>query len=380
MKKNVLVIFLVFLSNGIFAQLGIGTTSPNENAILELSSSTQGIKFPRLTTLQRTSIVLPAKGLTVFDTEINCLMTNFGTASVPSWKCLGGLPYKVPSAPTNPIPKVGYQQASIAFAAPLLDGGSSITSYTVTASPGDLTTTGATSPLEVTGLTNGTSYTFTVFATNAVGNSVASEASTAVMPNCGAYIASGVYKVFACFNLGASDTTGDPNSPVRGTNGNYYQWGRNAPAAVVTGTEDAIVSTWGSQGGNSNNGNWTSSETGGPNNPCPTGFRVPSKTEWDGVINSSLNTVTRTGSWNNTPTNFNYAIHFGTPTIKTLTLPAAGFRSNTVGTLSYRGIYGYYWSSTEDVTSAKYLSFTSSIAYTWDNNRTNGYSVRCVSE
>jgi hypothetical protein len=54
------------------------------------------------------------------------------------------------------------------------------TGFTVTSSPGSLTATGATSPLQVTGLSSDTSYTFTVVATNASGNSIASAASSSV--------------------------------------------------------------------------------------------------------------------------------------------------------------------------------------------------------
>ena len=54
------------------------------------------------------------------------------------------------------------------------------TSYTVTSSPGSYTASGASSPLSVTGLQSGTAYTFTVIATNAVGNSPASAASNSI--------------------------------------------------------------------------------------------------------------------------------------------------------------------------------------------------------
>ena len=54
------------------------------------------------------------------------------------------------------------------------------TGYTVTSSPGSFTATGATSPLQVTGLLSDTGYTFTVIATNASGNSIASAASSSV--------------------------------------------------------------------------------------------------------------------------------------------------------------------------------------------------------
>ena len=67
-------------------------------------------------------------------------------------------------------------QASVSFSAPSSNGGAAITSYTVTSSPGGKTATGAGSPLVVTGLTNGTSYTFTVTAHNVAGDSAASRA------------------------------------------------------------------------------------------------------------------------------------------------------------------------------------------------------------
>jgi len=89
---------------------------------------------------------------------------------------------KVPNAPTIGTATGGNAQASVAFTAPANTGGSVITSYTVTSSPGGITGTGASSPIVVTGLANGTAYTFTVVATNIYGAGPSSAASNSVTP------------------------------------------------------------------------------------------------------------------------------------------------------------------------------------------------------
>jgi hypothetical protein len=75
------------------------------------------------------------------------------------------------------------QQATVSFTAPTDNGGSAITGYTVTSTPGNITASGVASPITVTGLTNGTAYTFTVHATNVVGDSAESAPSNAVTPS-----------------------------------------------------------------------------------------------------------------------------------------------------------------------------------------------------
>ena len=88
----------------------------------------------------------------------------------------------VPGTPTAVSAVAGNQSAVVSFTAPASDGGNAINGYTVTASPGGDTASGVSSPISVTGLTNGTSYTFTVVAINDVGTSSSSSASNAVTP------------------------------------------------------------------------------------------------------------------------------------------------------------------------------------------------------
>ena len=89
---------------------------------------------------------------------------------------------KVPDAPTIGTATAGNTSASVTFTAPSNVGGGAITGYTVVSSPGGFTGTGASSPITVSGLTNGASYTFTVVATNAYGTGPASAASNSIIP------------------------------------------------------------------------------------------------------------------------------------------------------------------------------------------------------
>ncbi len=115
--------------------------------------------------------------------------TNFEGTGLPSSPSTAVVPDTVPGAPTIGTATAGNTQASVAFTAPASDGGSAITSYTVTATDGTTsgnggqTVSGSSSPLIVTGLTNGDSYTFTVTATNGAGTGSASSASNAVVPH-----------------------------------------------------------------------------------------------------------------------------------------------------------------------------------------------------
>jgi len=91
-------------------------------------------------------------------------------------------PATLPGAPAIGSATAGNALATVSFSAPAADGGSPVASYTVTSFPGGFTATGAASPITVTGLTNGTPYTFTVTAANTVGAGPASAASNSATP------------------------------------------------------------------------------------------------------------------------------------------------------------------------------------------------------
>jgi mannan endo-1,4-beta-mannosidase len=98
-----------------------------------------------------------------------------------------------PAAPSGVVAAAGDGYAAVTWSAPTSDGGSPVTSYTITSNPDGVTKTvgGAATSATLTGLSNGTSYTFTVAATNVVGTSDASAASAAVVPKPGNVAAAG---------------------------------------------------------------------------------------------------------------------------------------------------------------------------------------------
>ena len=78
--------FLLF-SSAIYGQsIGIGTTSPNASAQLDISSTSRGLLIPRMDTTAIKAIVSPAKGLMVYDTSRNQLLVNMGTTAAPDWE------------------------------------------------------------------------------------------------------------------------------------------------------------------------------------------------------------------------------------------------------------------------------------------------------
>lgn len=107
---------------------------------------------------------------------------NLGGLSAESNQAVA-TPATVPAAPTNVTAVAGDGQATISFTAPTDNGGSAITGYEVTASPGNVVITGTASPITITGLSNGTSYTFIVKAINGVGTSDPSTVSNTVIPS-----------------------------------------------------------------------------------------------------------------------------------------------------------------------------------------------------
>lgn len=69
MKKIFITAIAIALTTTFYAQVGIGTTSPNTSAVLDVESTTKGFLPPRMTQVQIQAINSPAEGLMVYCTD-----------------------------------------------------------------------------------------------------------------------------------------------------------------------------------------------------------------------------------------------------------------------------------------------------------------------
>jgi len=182
------------------------------------------------------------------------------------------------------------------------------------------------------------------------------------------------WKAFMCHNLGA-DQSLDPFTPSRGINGSYYQWGKSTPVATVDSPSGTIAG-WSNTGYNS--AGWSDGAKLA-DDPCPSGWRVPTKSEWEGV--KANNTITYIGNFASGNT-YTSGIKIGTG----LFLPAAGMRSATTGdngTLRSHNDIGYYYSSSKNAGSnTGFMTFIFSSSMTNVSVFASGHaeSIRCISE
>ena len=138
-----------------------------------------------------------------------------------------------PGAPTVGVVLPGDGDATVAFVAPVSDGGSPVTAYTITASPGGAVATGTASPLTVTGLANGTPYSFRVSATNNSGESLPSAPSAAVTPLGAQAI------VFA--NPGPQTFGTSPTLSASASSGLPISWSSNTPSVCVVSGSSVLT-------------------------------------------------------------------------------------------------------------------------------------------
>jgi hypothetical protein len=95
MKQFFTFLAAVLLTASTYAQVGIGTETPDASSALDITSTTKGLLIPRMTKTERDAISSAAKGLIVFNTTLNTLQINEGDATTANWVILS-------SATTSP--------------------------------------------------------------------------------------------------------------------------------------------------------------------------------------------------------------------------------------------------------------------------------------
>jgi hypothetical protein len=244
----------------------------------------------------------------------------------------------VPGAPTGVTAVADNAQAIVSFAAPASDGGSPITSYTVTSSPGNITATGASSPITVIGLANGTSYTFTVTATNAVGTGPASDPSNSVTP-----IQAGNPKISVkptSLNFG-SLKTGSMSDPKTITVKNTGKGDLIMNPITIAGTDTDDFAQTNTCGVISPGGSCTISVTFGPTSPFvkkTATMSISSNDPRKPTVNVKLKGTASPPKISVSPKSINFGtVTVGISTPKTITIKNTGISDLVIGNINITG-------------------------------------------
>lgn len=415
-KQLLFAMVLLCLGTTAFAQVKVGNnpTTINASSVLEVESTTKGFLPPRMTEAQRDAIASPAQGLVIFNTTVPCLQVNDGTPATPDWNCISGTAsgsnastngtgavssYGAPACTANTVN--GTMTAGTPVSGVTMSLYANVTTlgtYNLSANQNGVTFSGtgtftALGCQLVTLTASGTPITAgaTTWGTNSTPMGTATATVAAAQPPFPAgYVAcngvttqvvevtSGAGRIWMDRNLGAFQVA--TSSTDFDAYGDLFQWGRFADGhqCRASGTTTTKATTAVPNAGNSWDGlfinasspfDWLTTNNNnlwqgvnGTNNPCPSGFRIPTAAEWN----------TEIGSW--AAPNSTGALN------SPLKLPLAGMRDFISGDVANVGSFAIFWCSTFDGTPAfaNLFSLSSGAAAVGNNNRALGATVRCI--
>jgi hypothetical protein len=171
----------------------------------------------------------------------------------------------VPDAPTiTGSPTRIHTGATVPFTAATTGG--TPANYIIEATPGNVTATGATSPIQITGLNAGTSYTFKVRGSSTGGSGIRSNSTNAITAANAAYVLAATYNATTQYTVpsGVSELTVFSFGGGAGGSGSSGGSGGNAAAGIIPVTEGSqYTASVAAAGGTSNFGNQLSSNGAG---------------------------------------------------------------------------------------------------------------------
>lgn len=415
----------VLNSSNIFnngSNIGIGTATPHPSAKLDVTSTTQGFLPPRMTTAQRNAIINPAEGLIIYNITTSCL--NIRSSNVWNTFC-GSIDGSISSLGCNSATLFGTfkknQTVNNCYIILPYKGGNggSYQGFTVNSSgvnglkativPGYFGVGDGTLTLNISGTPNSSGIaSFNI----SIGGQSCLLSTINVLPldfECGVSTVTFNYKgstvtygtIFndttkRCWldrNLGAQQV---PTSTVHQVGfGDLFQWGRgddghqsrnsalsfDISSSDTPGHNKFIIDTSGQHF------NWRIplnpnawQGVNGINNPCPTGFRVPTKSEFLQEINS----------WEIENMNGGFDSK-----ISKLKFTLNGYRAPgnitglSAGEIYYTPTIGHYWTSTVSPTSeinkdfiyrSEYVSIDGSGVTSSSSLRSSGRAIRCIKD
>jgi hypothetical protein len=299
---------IIILSNlPAIAQVGVGTDAPHPSAILEIKSSNTGFLFPRMSTSNRDNITAPAEGLIIYNTDTKCIEARVDN----NWLCINN---------------------------------SSLTTTTTNAIDSPCNSTNPTVINDVFNPSTGKTWMDRNLGANRVALNVTDTQSYGSLYQWGR--SADGHQCVNRFSTDGISTSGTYDAATLGHPNNATESGAWDGLFIEP---DSPNSDW--LGLNPNPLLWSN-----VNNPCPSGYRLPSESE----LNSEVE------SW-----------PAGGAIASVLKLPRAGFR-NTDGNVSNVGSSGFLWSSTSRGPDSVYLSFNSEQTFTIA--RAFGFSVRCIKD
>ncbi len=280
-------------------------------------------------------------------TATNSLGT--GVASAPS---AAATPATVPGAPTGVTAVAGYTQATVSWSAPVSNGGATITGYTVTS--GTHTCSSAGTSCVVTGLTDGTAYTFTVVAINAAGSGPASAASNSVTP-----------------------TTTAPGAPT-GVSASSYANAQSAvtwTAPTYTGgsaiTHYTVTSSPGGKTCTTPNGTTTTCTVTGLTNGTPYTFTVTATNGVGTGLASTPSASATPSTVPGSPTGVTATTHQNASSVVSWSAPASN-GGNPITSYTVTSSSGSHTCTTTGATTCTVSGLTNGTSYTFTVTATNG--------